>query len=63
MMPTVPPVPTIFVWVTIVAVAWVVLAIVIRPVLWVCGAYVDAEPVICFGLGGCQNNQPERCQC
>jgi hypothetical protein len=54
--------PTIFVGVTVIAVAWVVLTIVIRPVLWVCRPNVDAEPVICFGLGGCQNKQPERCQ-
>jgi hypothetical protein len=62
MMGSVPPLPPILIWVPVIAVARVVLAIVIRPFLLVCRADVDAESVICFGLGGGQGNQPERCQ-
>jgi hypothetical protein len=60
MMVPVPLLPPIFVRVTVVAVS--VVTIVIRSVLWVSGANVNAKPIICFGLGGCQGNQSECCQ-
>jgi len=60
MMVPVPPLPPIFVGVMVVAVA--VPAIVIRSVLWISGANVNAKAVICFGFDGCQSDQPERRQ-
>jgi hypothetical protein len=46
-MVSVPPLPPILIRVPVIAVAWVVLAIVIRPVLLVGRADVDAKAVIC----------------
>jgi hypothetical protein len=54
----VPAMPPIFIRVTIVAVA--VVAVVERSVLLVSGVNVDAEPIVCFGVGSCRGNQPER---
>jgi hypothetical protein len=51
--------PPIFIRVTMVAVA--VVAVIERPVLLVSGVNVDAEPIVCFGIGRCRGNQPERC--
>ena len=56
----VPAVPPIFVRVTIAAIA--IPVIVVRSVLLVSGANVNAEPIVCFGFAGCQGNQPERRQ-
>jgi hypothetical protein len=58
MVPMVPAMPPIFIRVTIVAVA--VVAVVERSVLLVSGVNVDAEPIVCFGVGSCRGNQPER---
>jgi hypothetical protein len=60
MMVSVPPLPPVFVGVTVVAVA--VVAVVVMSVWLVSGANVNAKPVVCFGLGGYQGNQPERRQ-
>ena len=60
MMVSVPPLPPVFVGVTVVAVA--VVAVVVRSVWLVSGANVNAEPIVCFGFGGCRGNQPERRQ-
>ena len=60
MVPMMVPVPPIFVGVMVVAVA--VPAIVIRSVLWISGANVNAKADICFGFDGCQSDQPERRQ-
>ena len=60
MMVPMPAVPPIFVRVTIVAVS--VVTVVIGSVLLVSGVNVNAEPIVCFGLGGYQGNQPERRQ-
>jgi hypothetical protein len=60
MMVPVPPLPSIFVRVLVVAVA--ITAIVIRSVLWVFGANVNAKAIVCFGLGGYHGSQPERRQ-
>ena len=49
MMVAVPPLPPIFIGVTVVAVA--VVAVVVRSVWLVSGANVDAKPIVCFGLG------------
>ena len=46
-----PAVPPIFVRVTIVAVS--VVPVVIGSVLLVSGVNVNAEPIVCFGLGRC----------
>ena len=46
----VPAVPPIFIRVTVIAVA--VLAIVIRSVLLVSGANLNAKALICLGFGG-----------
>jgi hypothetical protein len=46
-----PAVPPIFVRVTIVAVS--VVTVVIGSVLLVSGVNVNAEPIVCFGFGGC----------
>ena len=58
--PSLPLVPAIFVCVIVIAVA--VPAIVIRSVLWVSGANLNAKALICLGFGGCQGNQPEHRQ-
>ena len=50
MMVPVPSLPSIFVRVTIVAMA--ILAVVVRSVLLVSGANVNAEPIVCFGFAG-----------
>jgi len=60
MVPMMVPVPPIFVGVAVVAVA--VVAVVVGSVWLVSGANVNAKPIVCFGLGGCQANQPERRQ-
>ena len=60
MMVPVPAVPPIFVRVTVVAVS--VVTVVIGSVLLVSGVNVNAEPIVCFGPGGYQSNQPERRQ-
>jgi hypothetical protein len=60
MMVPMPPVPPIFVRVTIVAVS--VVTVVIGSVLLVSGVNVNAEPIVCFGPGGYQRNQPQRRQ-
>lgn len=60
MMVPVPPLPLIFIRMAIVAVS--VLAIVIGPVLLVSRISVHTEPLICFGLAGCESKQTERCQ-
>jgi hypothetical protein len=60
MVPMMVPVPPIFVRVTIAAIA--IPVIVVRSVLLVSGANVNAEPIVCFGFEGCQGNQPERRQ-
>ena len=36
--------------------------IIIRPVLLVSRADINAEPFICFGLGWCDSKEPECCQ-
>ena len=54
MMVPMPAVPPIFVRVTIVAVS--VVTVVIGSVLLVSGVNVNAESIVCFGLGGCQRN-------
>jgi hypothetical protein len=51
MMVPVPAMPPIFIRVTIVAVA--VVAVVERSVLLVSGVNVNAESIVCFGLGRC----------
>ena len=53
----VPAMPPIFIGVAIGAIAVVV--VVERSVL-VSGVNVDAEPIVCFGVGRCRSNQPER---
>jgi hypothetical protein len=58
MMVPVPAMPPIFIRVTIGAIAVVV--VVERSVLLVSGVNVDAEPIVCFGVGRCRSNQPER---
>jgi len=58
--PPLPFVPPIFVRVVVITVA--IPAIVIRSVLWVPRPDVNAKPIICFRLGGCQGNQSERRQ-
>ena len=60
MMVPVPAVPPIFIRVMVVAVA--VVAVVVRSVLLVSGVNVNAEPIVCFGPGGYQRNQPQRRQ-
>ena len=60
MMVPVPPLPPVFVGVTVVPVA--VVAVVVRSVRLVSGANVNAEPIVCFGFGGYQGNQSERRQ-
>jgi hypothetical protein len=50
MMVPVPPMPPIFICVTIVAIT--VPVVVVRSVLLITGVHVNAEPVICFGPGG-----------
>jgi len=60
MMVPMPAVPPIFVRVTIVAVS--VVTVVIGSVLLVSGVNVNAEPIVCFGIGRCQGNQSERRQ-
>jgi hypothetical protein len=60
MMVPVPALPPVFVGVTVVAVA--VVAVVVRSVWLVSGANVNAKPIVCFGPGGYQGNQPERRQ-
>ena len=57
MMVTVPAVPPIFIRVTIMAVA--VSVVIVRSVLLVSGVNVNAEPIVCFGFGGCQGNQSQ----
>jgi hypothetical protein len=54
MMVPMPPLPPIFVRVTVVAVS--VVTIVIRSVLWVSGANINAKPIIGFRVGGRQGN-------
>jgi hypothetical protein len=49
--PMMVPVPAIFVRVTIMAVA--VSVVIVRSVWLVSGVNVNAEPIICFGFGGC----------
>ena len=51
MMVPMPAVPPIFFRVTIMAVA--VSVVIVRSVLLVSGVYVNAEPIVCFGFGGC----------
>jgi hypothetical protein len=51
MMVPMPAVPAIFVGVTII-VAIAVPVVVVRSVLLVSGANVNAEPIVCFGFGG-----------
>ena len=51
MMIPVPPLPPVFFGVTVVAVA--VVTVVVRSVWLVSGANVNAEPIVCFGFGGC----------
>ena len=51
MMVTVPAVPPIFIRVTIMAVA--VSVVIVRSVLLVSGVNVNAEPIVCFGIGRC----------
>src|ERR1700676_642758 len=60
MMVTVPAVPPIFIRVTIMAVA--VSVVIVRSVLLVSEVNVNAEPIVCFGIGRCQGNQSERRQ-
>jgi hypothetical protein len=60
MVPMMVPVPAIFVRVTIMAVA--VSVVIVRSVLLVSGVDVNAESVVCFGLGKCHGHQPERRQ-
>ena len=60
MMVPVPPLPPVFVGVTVVAVA--VFAVVVRSVWLVSGANVNSNPIVCFRPGGYQSNQPERRQ-
>jgi hypothetical protein len=55
MMVPVPLVPAVFIRVVVVAVAVVVVGVV-RSVWLVSGANVNAEPIVCFGFGGCQRN-------
>ena len=55
--PSLPLVPPIFIGVPIAAIA--VPVVVVRSVLLVSRANVDAEPIFCFRLSGCQSNQPE----
>jgi hypothetical protein len=51
MVPMMVPVPAIFVRVTIMAVA--VSVVIVRSVWLVSGVNVNAEPIVCFGFGGC----------
>ena len=60
MMVPVPAMPPIFIRVMVVAVA--VVAVVVRSVLLVSGANVNAEPIVCFGFRGRQSDQSERRQ-
>lgn len=59
-MVSVPPLPAIFVGVIIIAVP--IIAVVVRSVLLVAGVNINAEPTVCFGIGGCYGKQPERRQ-
>jgi hypothetical protein len=60
MMVPVPSLPAVFIRVVVVAVT--VVTIVVRSVFLVSGANVNAKPIVCLGLGGCQSNEPERRQ-
>jgi hypothetical protein len=55
MMVPVPLVPAVFIRVMVVAVA-VVAVVVVSSVWLVSGANINAEPIVCFGFGGCQRN-------
>ena len=52
--PSLPLVPAVFIRVVVVAVT--VVTIVVRSVWLVSGANINAEPIVCFGFGGCQRN-------
>jgi hypothetical protein len=54
------PVPPVFLGVMVVSIA--VVAVVVRSVLLVSGVNVNAESIVCFGLGRYQGQQPERRQ-
>lgn len=55
MVPMMVPLPPILVCVMVVAMA--VTVVIVRSVLLIAGVNVNAKPIVCFGLSGCESNQ------